>query len=342
MGGGGGGGGGGARVRRPRAPRPSARRAVGLARGWSKLYDAKENSQHGSPIAPTPQTPSAAAFVSTNSICQGQQVPILWPLIFGTGHVIHFAHTSLKWANLASHNAGVTVAIVGISNRAEKVRRLYSINDEGNAVLKEAENINAYLVAGADVIVEKAQKPANRLPEMSFGNKPVDGGCLLLDASDLAALRLSPEQTEKFVRKIYGSAEFIRGIERFVLWIEDEHLEEAQSIPAIKTRIDGVRKIRLSSRDKSANDMEQRAHQMREINIGRESTVVLPCVSSESREYLPVGFVDNFSTVTNLCFALYDAPLWNMAIIGSRIHLVWIGTVCGKLKTDYRYSNTLG
>jgi hypothetical protein len=287
-------------------------------------------------------TPCASAFVSTNSICQGQQVPILWPLVFETKHVIHFAHTSFKWANLASHNAGVTVAIVGFSNQPEKIRRLYSMDANGKAVLKEVEYINAYLVAGSDVIVEKAQKPVNRLHEMNFGNKPVDGGHLLLESSDFEALNLSSKQKKKFLRRIYGSAEFIRGLERFVLWIEDEHLEEAQSIPTIKSRIEGVRKMRLSSRDKSANEMAKRPYQMREINIGRVSSVIMPCVSSESREYLPVGFIDNLSTVTNLCFALYDAPLWNLALIASRTHLVWIGTVCGKMKTDFRYSNTLG
>jgi hypothetical protein len=287
-------------------------------------------------------TPCASAFVSTNSICQGQQVPILWPLIFATKHVIHLAHTSFKWANLASHNAGVTVAIVGLTNQPEKNRRLYSIDGEGNAVLKETEYINAYLVAGTNVIVEKSSQPLRQLHEMSFGNKPVDGGNLLLESSDLEALNLSSQQQKKFIRKIYGSAEFIRGLERFALWIEDEHLAEAQSITGISDRIEGVRKMRLSSRDKSANEMASRAHQMREMNIGREFSVVLPCVSSESREYLPVGFVDSLSTVTNLCFALYDAPLWTMAVVASRLHLVWIGTVCGKLKTDFRYSNTLG
>jgi hypothetical protein len=110
----------------------------------------------------------------------------------------------------------------------------------------------------------------------------------------------------------------------------------------IESRIEGVRQMRLSSTDKSANDMAENSHQMREMNIGSSQTVVLPCVSSESREYLPVGLIDGKSTVTNLCFALYDAPVWNMALIASRLHLVWIATVCGKLETRYRYSNTMG
>jgi hypothetical protein len=287
-------------------------------------------------------TPCAAAFVSTNSICQGQQVSILWPLVFGTDHQIHFAHTSFKWANLASHNAGVTVAIVGITNRVEKMRRLYSMDVDGNAVLKEAENINAYLVTGSDVIVQKALKPANKLPEMSFGNKPVDGGHLLLDASELAALNLSPTQTKQFIRKIFGSAEFVRGLERFVLWIENKHLPEAMQIEAIRDRVEGVRAMRLGSRDKSAQDMAKRAHQMREMNIGERHTIAVPAITSENRDFLPCGLLDEKTTVTNKVYALYDAPLWNMSIIASRLHWVWIGTVCVRMRTDFPYSNTLG
>jgi hypothetical protein len=287
------------------------------------------------------QTKSAAAFVATNSICQGQQVPILWSLIFKTGHEIAFAHTSFKWANLASHNAGVTVVIVGISNHAGKMRQLFSV-ENGETVAKEAENINAYLVAGSNVIVEKVAKPLGIVFEMSFGNKPVDGGNLLFSTDEVDALGLTKEQRDKFIRRIYGSAEFIRGLSRYCLWIEDEDLDEALTIESIQQRIEGVRKMRLASRDKSANDMATRYHQMREMNIGTKQTVSMPCVSSENRNYLPVGLIDSQSTITNLCFALYDAPLWNMALIASRLHLVWIATVCGKLKTDFRYSNTLG
>ncbi len=287
-------------------------------------------------------TSAISAFVSTNSICQGQQVPILWPLIFESNDIA-FAHTSFKWANLASHNAGVTVAIIGISNQAPKPRRLFSIDPATNeAVLKEVANINAYLVAGQDVIVKRAVKPIGELNEMSLGNMPVDGGHLLLTRDDRDDLNLNSQQTRQFIRRIYGSKEFIRGIERFVLWISDEDLSEALKIPQIAKRIEGVREMRLGSRDKGANAMAASSHKMREANIGRIRTLVVPCVSSESRHYLPVGVIDSHSTVTNLAFALYDAPVWNMALIASKIHRIWIATVCGKLKTDYRYSNTMG
>jgi hypothetical protein len=287
-------------------------------------------------------TVAASAFVATNSINQGQQVPILWPLIFETGHEISFAHTSFKWANLASHNAGVTVVIVGISNRARKVRRLFSIAEDGRAIVKETDNINAYLVPGPNVIIEKSLRPLNELPEMVRGNMPYDGGHLLLDADELSGLKLTRDQIDRFIRRIYGSAEFIRGLQRYCLWIEDEHLEEAQKIDSIRNRIDGVRVMRLASRDKSANEMANRAHQMREMNIARERTIAIPAITSENRDYLPCGILDNKTTVTNKVFALYDAPIWNMALIASRLHWVWIGTVCVRMRTDFSYSNTLG
>lgn len=287
------------------------------------------------------RTQASAAFVSTNSICQGMQVPILWPLIFASGHEITFAHTSFKWQNLASHNAGVTVAIVGIGKGKGKVRRLFSLADDGSVVVKETENINAYLVSGGNVEVEKISNPLGPQAEMTFGNTPIDGGHLLLSADEVQALGLSSAQLQRFVRKIYGSAEFIRGLLRYCLWIDDEHLDEALSIPAIHQRIESVRAVRIKG-GTTAKDIAKRSHQFQRMNSGEKHTIVVPGVSSESRDYLPVGLVDRNSSVTNLVFALYDAPLWNMALIASRVHLVWIGTVCGKMKTDFRYSNTLG
>ena len=312
----------------------------GRTRSWKSLdyvsgwfMKAADYGQH---------TPCVAAFVSTNSICQGQQVPILWPLIFETGHEIAFAHTSFKWANLASHNAGVTVVIVGISNHAGQVRPLFSQAEDGGSVIKESTNINAYLVAAPNVVIQKASKPLTEVADMSFGNKPVDGGNLLLSGSEVSELNLSKEQRSRFIRRIYGSAEFIRGQERYCLWIEDRHLDEAMRIEPIRQRVEGVRTMRLGSRDKSANDMAKRSHQMREMNIGQRQTIAVAAISSENRPYLPCGLLSNDQTVTNKVYALYDAALWNMALIASRLHWVWIGTVCVRMRTDFSYSNTLG
>lgn len=287
-------------------------------------------------------TPTVAAFVSTNSICQGQQVPILWPLIFKSSHEIVFSHTSFKWANLASYNAGVTVAIVAIGKHYRQPKKLYSLTEDNRTLQKEVVNINAYLVGGNHVIVDKQAKPLTQVAEMSFGNKPVDGGHLLLSTDEVHALNLTPAQHARFIRRIYGSAEFIRGLSRYCLWIADEHLAEAMQIAPIRQRIEGVRAIRLASRDSGANEMATRAHQFREMNCGKHSTIIIPRVSSENRAYLPAGYLSAGNIVSDSAFALFDAPLWNMALVASKLHLVWIATVCGRLETRLRYSNTLG
>ena len=288
-------------------------------------------------------THSVSAFVSTNSINQGQQAAILWPVIFATGHDIAFAHTSFKWANLASHNAGVTVVIVGISSDAGPGRTLFSVGEDGETIRREAENINAYLVAGLNVIVSKTSKPLTELTDMSFGNKPVDGGNLLLTRDEVAALGLPPGQEARFIRCIYGSAEFIRGLSRYCLWIEDQHLDEALEIPSIRTRIESVREKRLASKKAATRTSAGNPHRFGEVRqSGSETVIVVPSVSSENRDYLPVGYMAPGTIVSNAVFALYDVPLWNMALIASRLHLVWVATVCGQLETRYRYSNTLG
>lgn len=289
------------------------------------------------------RTPCTTAFVSTNSICQGQQVAILWPLIFDSGHHIAFAHTSFKWTNLASHNAGVTVAIVAIGNTPAPTRQLFAVADDGTTVVKAVAHINAYLVPGASVVVDKAARPLVGQSEMTKGNQPTDGGHLLLSRDEVDALPLSAAQRQRFIRRTYGSAEFIRGLERYCLWIEDAHLDEALGITAVAKRIAGVRQMRLASTKHATVETAQTAHRFGEVRQkGDETVIIVPSVSSESRECLPVGYAEKGTIVTNLAFALYDAPLWNMALIASRLHLVWIATVCGKMKTDFRYSNTLG
>lgn len=282
------------------------------------------------------------AFVSTNSICQGRIVPILWPKIFQMGVFISFAHTSFKWSNLASKNAGVTVAIVGISKVKQRRKCLYDLDNEGKNIVRLAENITPYLTIGENVIVDGSRKSISGLQEMSFGNMPVDGGNLLMSTYDLTNLSLTKDQYLKLVRRIYGSAEFIRGIPRYCLWIEDKNISEAIKVPEISSRVEAVRLMRSKSKDAGSRELAKKPHQFREMNVAKSHTIILPGVSSENRPYLPVGIIDNRSVVSNAAFALFDCPLWNLAIIGSRLHLVWVGAVCGKLKTDFRYSNTLG
>ncbi len=290
-------------------------------------------------------TNSASAFVSTNSICQGQQVPILWPLIYSSEHEISFAHTSFKWSNLASNNAGVTVAIIGISNHVSGKRKLFSIGDDGNSVVKECDNINAYLVPADGVFVNSSSKPLNGLHPMDYGSKPADGGNLVLSIDDMRRLELPPELTG-IVLPYIGSTEFIDGKQRFCLWVDEDNLEAALKIPQIAERIDSVKTFRSNSTKKPTMEAATRPHAFVEIRYGSDASSSMPFVvpihTSENREYLPVGILPVGSVVSNAAFGIYDAPLWSMSLIASKLHLVWVATVCGKIKTDYRYSNKLG
>jgi hypothetical protein len=285
-------------------------------------------------------TNSSAAFVSTNSVCQGQQVPILWPLIFDSGHYINFAHTSFKWANLASHNAGVTVVIVGLTNTLTSNCRLYSQEDMGASILKETENINAYLVSGPNVFIDSIRKPIAFVADMTYGNKPVDGGNLFLSSEEVCKIHES--DVARYIRPVAGSHDYINGTYRYCLWIREADLKDAEKIHFIAERIEKNKINRLSSTDLSARNLANRAHQFRDLNESERWSFIVPRHSSENRPFLPVGILQHSFIVNDSAFAIYDAPLWNVALIASKLHLIWIGTVCGKLETRYRYSNTLG
>ena len=288
------------------------------------------------------RTSAACAFVSTNSLCQGHQVPLIWPEIAATGYQISFAHTSFKWANLASHNAGVTVAIIGLSREPASGRRIYSLSDDGATLVKEVPFINAYLVSGIDILVEKRSSPIGDLASMDLGNMPYDGGNLLLSKQGVSDLCLTEAQRLRFIRRIYGSKEFINGLERYCLWIEDENLPEAMLVPGIKQRIEGVRAMRLKSTDAGGRAMAARPHQLREMRRSKSHTLVVPRTSSESRAHLPSGLITADSAVSSEAFAIFDGGLWQLALLTSRLHLIWVATVCGQLETRYRYSNVLG
>ncbi len=209
--------------------------------------------------------------------------------------------------------------------------------------MKEAGNINAYLVPAANIIVEKASKPLNRLNEMFFGSKPVDDGALLLSRNEVSALNLPQEVKDRLIHRIFGSYEFINGLERYCIWVRDDELDLAAGQPELVRRFDRVRLARLCSTKLATVAAAQYPNRFAEVRqTGKETIIVVPSVSSERREFLPCGLWPSGTIVTNLAFALYDAPTWNLALIASRIHLVWIATVCGKMKTDFRYSNTLG
>ena len=289
------------------------------------------------------RTQASAAFVSTNSVCQGEQVPILWPLIFATGHVVTFAHTSFKWANLASHNAGVTVVIVGISRKSPKLRSVFSDAEDGEISVLNTENINAYLVPGPDIVVRAVPKTPIDRASMLWGNKPTDGGNLVLSPGEKRRIEAGNEGAIRYIRPYLGAAEYIRGLERFCIWVEDDEADEARKIADLSRRFDRVREFRASSKAAETRPAADYPHRFRQIqSVAKQYALIVPRINSERRQYLPVGLLAQRAIVSDQAYALYDAPLWNMALIASRLHLVWIGTVCGKLETRYRYSNTLG
>lgn len=282
------------------------------------------------------------AFVATNSICQGQQVPMFWPLVIRNGMGVTFAHTSFKWRNLAAHNAGVTVVVVGIGRNLFQKPTLYS-SIGGQETAAKVENINAYLVAGKDIYVSPLSASPNDRPTMHWGNKPTDGGHLIMSTEEARSMVSEEPQLGKYLRAYYGSTEFIKSAPRVCVWVDDEEKLEAAEFPQLKRRFDQVRHFRASSKAKETRPASAFPHRFRQVQ-GRPGTrsIVVPIHTSENREYLPVGLLTEQAIISNAAYALYEADVYNVAVVASRLHLVWIAAVCGKIKTDFRYSNTLG
>ncbi|MCK0129234.1 DNA methyltransferase [Erythrobacter sp. F6033] len=281
---------------------------------------------------------TVAAFVTTNSICQGQQASDIWPVAYISDIEIRFAHTPFKWQNLASHNAGVTVIIVGLGRKSKKPKFLF--DDAG--MVRECNVIGPYLVPDQNGVVRKSNLPIGPQSTMLFGNMPRDGGHLFLTSEE--AKRLADDaSSRRFVRRFVGSEELINGKLRYCLWIEDDDVEAAHEIPFIKDRLSKVAQNRGQSPAVSTREFAKRPHRFVQI-AGRaeNAAIVVPRVSSENRDYLPVDYLADNYVIGDRNFALYDAPLWNLAVIASRLHWVWIGTVCVRMRTDFSYSNTLG
>jgi hypothetical protein len=282
-------------------------------------------------------TPAATAFVTTNSICQGEQVGMLWPILFRKSQRIFFAHTSFLWKNNAANNAGVTCIVVGLRSDANARATLY----EGDTARSVA-SIGPYLTPSSDTIVTKSSVPISGLPQMVSGNKATDGGHLILSKTEMDELLLQFPLSGRFIRRLEGAREFIRGESRYCIWIDDQDLQTISEIAPVAARIGSVRAIRNASRGKQANDAAAFPHRFVYAPHSAGTSILIPSVSSERREYLPCGYFDDRTVIVAPNLAMYGAPVWCLALIASRLHLVWIGTVCGKLKTDFRYSNTLG
>jgi hypothetical protein len=289
------------------------------------------------------ETECKAAFVATNSICQGVQVSALWPAIFREGVRIAFAIPSFKWSNLASNKAGVTVSIICLSQSSQALSKIFENNEEGEFIVREVANINGYLVAGENISVSPQTKPMAPVKPMRFGNHPYYANSLMLSPQEARAIANADESVGPLLRPLYGSQEFISGVPRQCLWITDETLQEALKSPAVKLRVEEVESVRrLKTNDLQAQKLVETPHRFRDQHEAKKNLLIIPIVSSEDRAYLPVGLLDHRAIIHNRAFAQYDAPLWSLALIASRLHLVWIGTVCGKLEMRFVYSNTLG
>lgn len=276
------------------------------------------------------------AFVSTNSICQGEQVAMLWPNILIGNIEIFFAHSSFKWSNSAKANAGVTVVIIGLTEG--KIQKKLFFDDKKKVV----SNINPYLSEGAIQYLQNRNSPiSNSLPEISAGN--YTGHALSLSLSDIEKNELVTKypMADSFIKKLLGAQEFLNGLSRWCLWISDENREIAESIPPIKERIEAVKKARLSSKDVSANRIASRPHQYRDTKETTTTSVIIPTVSSELREYIPIGFIDSDTIVTNRNHIIYDSAPWVFGAVSSKMHNIWVLGVAGRLETRINYSSDM-
>jgi len=277
------------------------------------------------------------AFVSTNSICQGEQVGLLWPYILNKQLEIGFAHSSFKWENNAKANAGVTVVIIGVKNENVKKQKFVY---EGNRKI-QVKNINAYLIDGENIFFYRRNSSISNLPLMLMGNKLTDGGNLLLNDSEKEELQKQYPSSKKFIKKLIGSDEFINGNSRWCLWIKDEDINEALTIPAIFDKVKKVEKFRLLSKAPSTRNFSGGNHKFIQIQHEPCNAIVIPEVSSEKRMYIPMGFADIETVLTNKLFAIYSYHPFILSILTSKMHMIWAKITCGRLETRMSYSSVL-
>lgn len=279
---------------------------------------------------------SSFAFVTTNSICQGEQVPLIWPYIFENGQEISFAHQSFYWTNNAKAKAAVICAIIGVVNKSNKAKKIFR---EGRVY--NVENINAYLANGKNIIVQRVSKPISILPRMTLGNSPFDGGNLILLDTEKEELMNQFPESEEFLKRLIGAAEFMKNEHRWCLWIEDSELQRAEKIPPISNRIKGAFNMRSNSKDSGTRKLARRPHQFRDRNFPQQHSILIPRVGSSRREYLPCGFFNNDVIIGDSAQVIYDSDPFLLGLLSSKIHLVWVKAVSGYLKMDFRYSSVI-
>ena len=279
---------------------------------------------------------SKFAFVTTNSICQGEQVSILWPYIFYNDLEIDFAYQSFKWKNNAKAVAGVTVVIIGIRNLMNKHKRLFIGNKY--SLVKE---INAYLVPGKNIFVFCRNTPLSNFPDMIIGSKASDDGNLILSETEKNDIVENYPNAELFIKKYLGADEFINGTIRYCLLITSSNVEIAYNIPPLAERFKRCQEFRKKSKKFATQRIADIPYAFDEQKFKPINSIVIPQTTSEKREYIPIGFLDGSYVISNGVRLIYDAESWMFSVLTSKIHNVWIQRVAGRLETRIQYSNTL-
>lgn len=280
------------------------------------------------------------ALVSTNSICQGEQVPILWPEIFKTGSAIEFAYESFQWKNNAKQNAGVHVTILGLSHNPKNCK-IYSLGNNQECLFQHTDSISPYLISGKYTNVTSRSIPiSNSSPLMHYGNMPIDGGHLHLDQYEKDTLLKTHPELTPYIKKIIGAEELLQDKQRWCLWLVDAP-EVIITLPPITEKINKVRELRLKSKSVNTQRDANKAHLFQQISQkSLNKVLIVPRVSSESRDYVPISFNENV-VVNDSCLFIKNASLYDFAILSSLMHNDWMRVIAGRLKSDYRYSATL-
>lgn len=282
------------------------------------------------------------AFVSTNSITQGEQVGILWKLMLESGVRIHFAHQTFQWTSEARGKAAVHCVIIGFGRGPLERLRLFQYDDvDGTANESAVGHINPYLVDGPDVLLSNRKNPICAVPSMKFGSMPRDGGNLVLSAEEKVRMIRNHPAAANFLRRYVGGDEFLNSVDRWCLWLVDANPSELRAIPAIIERVEKTREFRLASKAAATRRFAATPTLFCQIAQPELPYLLVPGVSSERRQYIPVGFMDPTVIASNLVFVVAGATLYHLGVVSSAMHMSWVRYTCGRLESRYRYSKDI-
>ena len=282
----------------------------------------------------------SAAFVSTNSITQGEQVSPLWKKMFETYDVdINFAYRTFKWNSEAKGKAAVHCVIIGFDTVHNPNKLKWIFNEDGTK--RPAKNISPYLVDVPNILVESHSKPISKVPVMVLGSKPTDDGNFILSDEEMRELVLREPESEQYIRRYIGSRELINGGVRYCLWLKDANPSSLRKCPTVMKRMENIREFRSKSSAKPTRDMANYPHLFFFSSHPNSSYLAVPSVSSERREYVPISFLDEKTVASNLLSIIPYATLYDFGVLTSKYHVSWLKVVGGRLKSDYRYTGSV-